>query len=182
VNLYGFVGNSIPNYIDPIGLKRGTACCDKPTRDEGKVILQTKAAAFFKAKDAAGTPREMQPNWFNNTFRGQYSCNSLNCEFLNSFDPLPPCWECVLENREAASGFTDHWIVVCTPYDEKGDEVESERMTFDYWNKKGTPKGGNYTDFTDAYPNPGKGGIWNGPPMTPCPAPPTPNPPGNQTP
>lgn len=182
INLYGMVGNSTPNYIDPIGLKRGTACCDKPKRDEGKGILQTKAAAFFKAKDAAGTPREMQPNRFNNKFRGQYSCNSLNSELLNSFDPMPSCWECVLENRAAASGWTDHWIVVCTPYNENGDEVGSERITFDYWSKKGTPAGGNYKDFTDAYPNPGKGGIWNGPPMTPCPAPPTPNPQGNSIP
>ena len=166
-NLYAMVGNNPLSFVDPFGLAISTKCCGAEARQKGLQQLQAYAKAYFDAQNKAGTPRGSYPNRFTNP---KNSCNTLNFNLLNSFDPMPPCWSCVLENRATGKSWVsrDHWLVVCTPKDESGKELESERVTFDYWDKAGNPDGGNYDDFKTKYPEEGEGGTWNGPPPTPC--------------
>src|SRR5690606_10086615 len=122
VNLFAYCGNCPIDRTDPTGLKmrnNSTECCTDEKINEGKEKLkkkqeETKKTLEDEQKSKSG-PRKSCYNW-NSRVHGEL--------------PYVPCWECHLENRRyeytqvaaiIAAGNNDHWIVICSSRDQKGN-------------------------------------------------------------
>ena len=147
LNLYQACYNNLLNLIDPLGETSSDKyhCCDKPKREEGRKKLQE---SFDKSKeylDGGGLAKDEGVS---------KSCANWN-NYVNTHMPtMVPCWECSLQHgsynpanvwKYLQSGYSDHWVVMCSSADEKGRVVD--KIIFDAT--------GGYTDqaaFDKFYP------------------------------
>jgi RHS repeat-associated protein len=142
VHIYGFVGNDSIGNIDPFGLEfndtgyyphgqneaapvidNAYRCCDDKSRAEG---LKTLEARFGRAR-AEIARRGVSPRGIDDA-----SCKNTSYWILDSFQPIPKCWECSLERRIMyAVRLFDHQVITCRSKGSSGNTIEEK--IFDFW-------------------------------------------------